>query len=133
MTIHLGPTTERRFSEAFAVGATVTRKVAARLLGMDVKTLDAMRERRLIRAVWRGKVPAYTERDLRSYLTADPFEHPPEVSPPSGFTASSPASKPVSFSVRPARLRVARRGLASVARLADTGAGCQNSNLAKAE
>ena len=61
----LGPVTERRFAEAFAAGAVITAKAAAELIGLDVKTLDALSEGQVIRSVPRGKRRAYTERDLR--------------------------------------------------------------------
>lgn len=64
----LGPATERRFAEAFADAVMLTRKAAAELIGVDVKTLDALHDAGLVRAVRRGKLRAYTELDLRTYL-----------------------------------------------------------------
>ncbi len=103
----LGPTTERRFAEAFATSALVTRRVAAALIGVDVKTLDGMRDEGLIRAVRRGKVPAYTERDLRAYLVEPAVVRP---SPPSHVGSGPQVSRTwvAGFSDRPARLRIKR-------------------------
>jgi hypothetical protein len=68
----LGPVTEARFAVAFADRAIIDKATAAGLLGMDVKTLDAMTTEGLVRAVTRGAHRAYTERDLRLYLLAGP-------------------------------------------------------------
>lgn len=67
----LGPTTERRFAEAFGRAALLTAKAAAALIGVDEKTLGDLTERGVVRAVPRGRLRAYTEHDLRDYLTAD--------------------------------------------------------------
>lgn len=104
----LGPVTEARFAAAFAAGAVITRKAAAGLIGLDVKTLDVLVEQGLIRTVRRGKLAAFIERDLRAFLS--PEASPcPSIAPPapaSGNTISS--SRVVAFSARPARLRVVR-------------------------
>lgn len=102
----LGPTTEARFAVAFAKGATITRKAAAELLGFDVRTLDANVEAGLIRRVWRGKVPAYTERDLRAYLSSEAVECPSIRSPAPGSGSTTSRSRVAAFTARPARLRV---------------------------
>lgn len=68
----LGPVTEARFAEAFANRAIIDKSAAADLLGMDVKTLDAMTAAGLIRSVSKGVHRAYTERDLRLYLLEGP-------------------------------------------------------------
>lgn len=68
----LGPTTERRFAAAFERAAVITKKAAAELIGLDEKTLDALSESGAVRWVPKGKLRAYTERDLRAYLTEGP-------------------------------------------------------------
>lgn len=66
----LGPVTESRFEEAFHDAAVVSRKLAARLLGIDEKTLIALTLANAVRSVPRGRSHrGYTERDLRAYLT----------------------------------------------------------------
>jgi hypothetical protein len=67
--VHLGPATETRFAEAFFETALITKQAAAKLLGLDPGTLDALTLDGTIRAVPRGKLRAYTERDLRAFLT----------------------------------------------------------------
>lgn len=105
----LGPTTERRFAEAFADAALITAKKAAELVGLDVGTLSALSDRQIIRAVRRGSRRAYTERDLRAYLIEGPdaeWVSPSQRKAGSGTTISS--SRVVAFTDRPARLRVAQ-------------------------
>lgn len=68
----LGPITEQRFAQAFAAGAVISRKEAADLIGLDAKTLDALSNQGVIRAVRKGAHRAYTERDLRRYLLEGP-------------------------------------------------------------
>ncbi|MDP3405081.1 MAG: hypothetical protein Q8S03_10355 [Brevundimonas sp.] len=67
----IGPITEARIREAFADRAVLTGKDTARLIGMDVKTLDAITDAGAIRAVRRGagETRGYTEGDIRAYLT----------------------------------------------------------------
>lgn len=66
---YLGASTESRFAASFATAAIITKKAAAELIGLDEKTLDALTDAGVIRAVPRGaKLRAYTERDLRAYL-----------------------------------------------------------------
>ena len=72
ITIDLGRTTEARFAAAFARSAIITAMAAADLIGLDEKTLAALSDRQIIRSVPRGKLRAYTERDLRSYLVEGP-------------------------------------------------------------
>jgi hypothetical protein len=65
----LGPATEARFAQAFADRAIVTARTAAQLIGVDIKTLHGLTAKRALRYVLRGNLPAFTERDLRAYLT----------------------------------------------------------------
>lgn len=69
---YLGAVTEARFAEVFSSTALATASSAAKLIGVDPKTLGDMTEREIIRSVPRGKLPAYTERDLRAYLLEGP-------------------------------------------------------------
>lgn len=66
----LGPVTEKRFENAFATTAVVTKSMAAALLGLDEKTLDRLTSAGVIRAISRGAYPAYTEGSLRGYLAS---------------------------------------------------------------
>jgi hypothetical protein len=70
-TATIGPATERRIQMAFADTCLLTCQATARLLGMDEKSLRALTEDGVIRAVRRGagRNRAYTEGDIRSYLT----------------------------------------------------------------
>lgn len=72
----LGPVTDALFAAAFARGGAITAKAAAELVGMDPRTLREMTEAGLIRAVPRGTVPAYTEADLRRFLSDGPTWSP---------------------------------------------------------
>ena len=65
---HLGPVTEARFAIAFEHKAVVTKTAAASLIGIDEKTLDALSQSGVVRSIPKGKLRAYTERDLRAYL-----------------------------------------------------------------
>lgn len=125
---YLGPATERLLAEAFADAVTLTGVQAAKLLGMDEKTLRAAAKSGLI-----GSVPTgggsrrYTETDLRLYL-ARPRDLPAkkEAAPcpsinrlkaASGSTTSSSVGP--GFMARRGKLRDApprRRKGASVAR-----------------
>ena len=67
-TSALGPATEALFAAAFARAATITLAEAAALIGVDVKTLRAMTDAAIVRAVPRGRGRAYTEAELRRYL-----------------------------------------------------------------
>lgn len=78
----LGPATEALFAAVFSGAATITAKSAARVLGLDPKTLKEMTAAGLIRAVPRGTVPAYTEADLRRFLARGPAWTPKEREPP---------------------------------------------------
>lgn len=67
----IGPATEARIMAAFAEKAMLTAEETAGLLGNDVKSLRALTDAGIIRAVRRGGGGhrAYTEGDIRSYLT----------------------------------------------------------------
>lgn len=67
----IGPATEARLQLAFADACLITAKSAARLLGLDEGTLRTMADKGIIRSVRRGtgSVRAYTEGDIRTYLT----------------------------------------------------------------
>lgn len=98
----LGPTTARRFAEAFGTRAVVDRATAARLIGVDPKTLDAMSSDQIIRSVPKGAHRGYTERDLRAYLIEGPaVECAPK--PPKPRPAPQPNLKVVNFSERRGR------------------------------
>lgn len=67
----IGPATEARLQMAFAETCLLTAKATALLLGLDEGTLRTMAEGGVIRSVRRGAgtVRAYTEGDIRAYLT----------------------------------------------------------------
>lgn len=95
-SLFLGPTTEARFNAAFATRAVVDKAVAAGLIGVDVKTLDALP----IRSVPKGaKHRGYTERDLRAYLTEGP-EQPCEPPEPKSRPRAASNVRAVNFSER---------------------------------
>jgi hypothetical protein len=71
---YLGAVTEARFAAVFASTALATALAAAKLIGVDEKTLSAMTDLGVVRSVPRGKLRAYTERDLRAYLIEGPAE-----------------------------------------------------------
>ena len=105
----IGPATEARIIAAFSQACLITADAAADLLGMDVKTLRTMTEASIIRAVRRGRLPAYTEGDIRAYLTESPAPCR-STSPkraPTGNTTSS--SKVVGFMARRASKAAARQ------------------------
>lgn len=93
----LGPTTERRFADAFAACAVITRKAAAKLIGLDEKTLDTLSDEKVVRAVRKGSRRAYTERDLRAYLMEGPDV---ECAPLQPRAKSASSGKVVNFSER---------------------------------
>lgn len=103
--LQLGPVTEGRFAEAFGRRAVVDKRTAADLIGLDVKTLDALSDAKVIRAVRKGAHRAYTERDLRLYLIEGPdIECEPSTqiapSPPPKPRAKAPSLRLVNFSER---------------------------------
>lgn len=67
----IGAATDARLKLAFADTCLLTAKATARLLGLDEGTLRTMAEKGHIRSVRRGagSVRAYTEGDIRAYLT----------------------------------------------------------------
>lgn len=104
LAMDLGPVTEARFADAFSTRAVVDKSTAARLIGLDVKTLDALSDRRIVRAVRKGAHRAYTERDLRLYLLEGPdveceLEEPTAVNSPKP-RAPRPNLKVINFSER---------------------------------
>ena len=68
----LGPATEARIMAAFGDACMITAKATADLLGVDEKTLGAMTDALVIRAVRVGKLRRYTEADIRHYLIEGP-------------------------------------------------------------
>ncbi|MDB5405098.1 MAG: regulatory protein MerR [Rhodospirillales bacterium] len=97
--LSLGPTTEARFSAAFGTQAVVGKRVAAHLLGVDVKTVDALP----IRSVPKGaKHRGYTERDLRAYLIDGPDMERAPTEPKSRAKPAAPV-RYVNFSERRSR------------------------------
>jgi len=105
----LGPVTDARFAEAFRCAAVVSKKVAADLLGIDGKTVDALTEASLLRSIPRGaRHRGYTELDLRSYLltTAMGVERAapsPKMGPSSRWRPSA-----LNFTERPSRRPAAK-------------------------
>ncbi|PVM90689.1 helix-turn-helix domain-containing protein [Caulobacter endophyticus] len=97
---YLGPTTEARFAAAFAVAAVITAKAASELLGLDVETLSAMTDDGVIRAVRKGRVRSYTERDLRTYLIEGPDARAASDREPRAKAAPVRTGKVVPFSAR---------------------------------
>lgn len=93
----LGPTTERRFAAVFRNRAVITKKLAARLIGLDEKTLGDLSDAKVIRAVRKGAHRAYTEHDLRTYLIEGPDV---ECVPAKPKAKPAPQSKVVNFSER---------------------------------
>lgn len=67
----LGTATEARVCAAFAETALLTAEAACALLGIDTKSLRALTNDGIIRAVRRGGGGhrAYTEGDIRAFLT----------------------------------------------------------------
>ena len=65
----LGPATEARIFAAFSTACILTAEAAADLIGVDPGTLSEMTDQGVILAVRRGKRRAYTEGDIRTYLT----------------------------------------------------------------
>lgn len=106
--------TERLLAEAFSDCATITAKAAARVLGLDEKTLRAMAESGVIRSITAGtKTRRYTEAHLRAFLAGERFG---EVKPcrstsqrraASGTTTSS--TRVVDITVRLEQQRAAAR------------------------
>lgn len=84
----IGPATEARLQMAFAETCLLTCQSTARLLGLDEKSLRALTDGGIIRAVRRGggRTRAYTEGDIRAYLTQgsgpDRAEPKPRASQP---------------------------------------------------
>ena len=70
--MNVGIHTEAALGAAFRDRLLLTASETAKLLGVDVKTLSRMTDERVIRAVRRGKLRAYTEADIRAYLTEGP-------------------------------------------------------------
>ena len=67
----IGPATERRIQMAFADTCLLTASATAKLLGIDEKSLRALADQGVIRAVRKGggRSRAFTEGDVRAYLT----------------------------------------------------------------
>lgn len=89
----LGPVTAARFEAVFSTRAVVDKRTAADLIGLDVKTLDALSDAKVIRAVRKGAHRAYTERDLRLYLIEGPDV---ECAEPSNPRRPEPKRRPSS-------------------------------------
>ena len=104
----IGPATEALIMAAFSESCLLTAKATARLLGMDVKTLDALADDGVIRSVRRGNLRAYTEGDIRAYLTESPTPCP-STNPPRVRTSNTTSrSKVVDFTARRASKRAGR-------------------------
>lgn len=92
----IGTATERRIQMAFETACLLTAKATANLLGLDEGTLRAMADKGVIRSVRRGAgaVRAYTEGDIRAYLTQDAA---PEREPSAPKVSQRGPTKVVSF------------------------------------
>lgn len=103
----IGPATEVRILAAFADAAVITTKAAARLLGMDPKTLDAIADAGFIRCVRRGggDTRGYTEGDIRAYLTESAAPCRSTNPKPAPISISTSSSKVADFTA----LRALRR------------------------
>jgi hypothetical protein len=97
---YLGPATEARFAAAFAHSSILSKKAAAALVGLDEKTLDALSDAKVIRAVRKGAHRAYTERDLRTYADTAPAV---SVYKPKGAASGSSTSSSARSSATTAR------------------------------
>ncbi len=65
-----GGVAQARFASCFGGRQLVTRKVAAEILGVDIKTLKTMREQHNIPSVRTGSGEIrFREEDLHAYLT----------------------------------------------------------------
>lgn len=93
----IGPATEARLQMAFADTLLLTAKATAKLLGLDQGTLRNMADQGVITSVRRGagSTRAYTEGDIRLYLTQGAAPVPKETKP---VIAQPGARKVVSFS-----------------------------------
>ena len=68
----LGAATEALLARYFADRIILSAGLTAELLDLDEKTLRAMTDDGIIRAVRRGRLRGYTERDIRAYLAEGP-------------------------------------------------------------
>jgi excisionase family DNA binding protein len=106
----LGAATEARILAAFANACMITAGAAAALLGVDEKTLGAMTDDQVIRAVRVGKVRRYTEADVRLYLAEGPDLPCRSTSrPKAASTNTISGPRVVAFTARPASKPAARR------------------------
>jgi len=98
-TAVIGPATERRLEAAFAETCLLTCQGTARLLGLDEKSLRALTDKGVIRAVRRGggRTRAYTEGDIRAFLTESAA---PCKAEPAPKRVTVPCRKVVSFTER---------------------------------
>ncbi|QUD90431.1 helix-turn-helix domain-containing protein [Phenylobacterium montanum] len=89
----IGVRTEARIDHAFADRALITALAAAALLGLDVKTLRALTDAEVIRAVTVNRVRRYSEAEIRRYLIEGPSAPCPSTNrtraPTSNTTSSS--------------------------------------------
>lgn len=95
----IGPATERRIQMAFETACLLTAKATANLLGLDEGTLRSMAEKGVIRSVRRGagNVRAYTEGDIRAYLTESEGPCPSTSQPRAPTSSTTSNSKVVAF------------------------------------
>ena len=104
----IGRATEALLMAAFSETCLLTAKATARLLGMDVKTLDNLADDQTIRAVRRGNLRAYTEGDIRTYLTESVGPCPSINQPRAPTSNTTSKSKVVDFMALRASQRAAR-------------------------
>ena len=109
-TAVIGPATERLIQAAFSESCLLTCQGAARLLGMDEKSLRALTDKGVIRAVRRGggRTRAYTEGDIRAYLTESSAPCPSISQPRAPTSNTTSRSKVVDFTARRALKRAGR-------------------------
>jgi len=106
----IGSATERRIQMAFDDACLLTAKATAKLLGIDEGTLRTMAETGVIRSVRRGagSVRAYTEGDIRAFLTESAAPCPSTSQPRARTSNTTSRSKVVGFMDRRALARAGR-------------------------
>jgi hypothetical protein len=67
---HIAPATEALFAAAFAESALITARAAARLLGIDEKTLAALVAADAIETVLIGRQKRFSEAGIRAFISS---------------------------------------------------------------
>lgn len=107
---HLGAATEALLARAFADTALITARAAAKILGLDEKTLAALVEAKAIRVVLVSeRTRRFAEVDLRAYLARrTEITRCQSTSRPSRATSiTTSSSKVVGFMEARAKRRIA--------------------------